>query len=303
MSDTTLWQPPVGATWNYYLSDPINLTLVSKFSFYAVWDIDLFSNPASTISALQANSSRVICYFSAGSSEDWRPDASNFTTADLGNDLAGWPGEKWLNISSPNVRSIMIKRLDLAASKGCDGVDPDNVDGYSNKNGLGLTQQDSVNYMNFLADETTKRNLSIGLKNANAIVPDLVDRMQWSVNEQCHQYEECSDFSPFVEQGKPVFNVEYPKGDKTNNNNPVTMQQLQMACNNTNSMGFSTIIKNINLNWFTESCNGTVVAAPSGGSNSSSSSSSVGARVGVSAGSAFVGVTCFLIVIASIFAY
>lgn len=303
MSNTTLWQPPVGASWNYYLLNPINLTLVSESPSYAVWGIDLFSNPASTISALQANSSHVICYFSAGSYEDWRPDASSFTTTDLGDNLAGWPGEKWLNITSSNVRSIMTRRLDLAVSKGCNGVDPDNVDGYSNTNGLGLTQQDSIDYMNFLADETTKRNLSIGLKNANAIVPNLVDRMQWSVNEECHHYDECEDFSAFIEQGKPVFNVEYPKGDKTNNNDPVTAQQLQMACNDTNAKGFSTIVKNINLDWFTENCNGTVVTAPSGGSNTTSQPSNTGARVGVSIGNSSVAFVLLSSILATLFAW
>lgn len=278
MFNTSLWQPSVGASWNYYLLNPINLTLVSESPPWAVWGIDLFSNPASTISALQANSSHVICYFSAGSYEDWRPDASNFISTDLGDNLVGWPGERWLNVSSPNVRSIMTRRLDLAASKGCNGVDPDNLDGYSNTNGLGLTQQDSIDYMNFLADETLKRNLSIGLKNANAIIPDLVDRMQWSINEECHHYDECGDFSAFIEQGKPVFNVEYPKGEKTNNNDPVTAEQLQMACNTTDAVGFSTIVKNINLDWFTETCNGTVVTAPSYGSTTAGQSSSIGAR-------------------------
>lgn len=48
----------------------------------------------------------------------------------MGNPLDGWPNEKWLNINSANVRSIMTKRIQLASSMGCDAVDPDNVDGY-----------------------------------------------------------------------------------------------------------------------------------------------------------------------------
>jgi hypothetical protein len=44
--------------------------------------------------------------------------------------LDGWPGEVWVNISSTNVRNIMSKRLELASHKGCDAVDPDNMDGY-----------------------------------------------------------------------------------------------------------------------------------------------------------------------------
>lgn len=72
----------------------------------------------------------MLCYFSAGSYENWRPDAAQFTQSDLGLDLDGWAGEKWLNTNSENVRRIMKDRIDLAKEKGCDGVDPDNVDGY-----------------------------------------------------------------------------------------------------------------------------------------------------------------------------
>ena len=53
--------------------------------------------------------------------------------------LAEWPDERWLDTRSGNVREIMRGRLQLARDKGCDGVEPDNVDGFDNNNGLGLT--------------------------------------------------------------------------------------------------------------------------------------------------------------------
>jgi hypothetical protein len=59
-----------------------------------------------------------------------------------------------LNTNSANVRSIMTTRIQMAKDKGCNGVDPDNVDGYNNDNGLSLTQATTVDYLTFL---TTKR--------------------------------------------------------------------------------------------------------------------------------------------------
>src|SRR5947209_3274497 len=59
-----------------------------------MYDIDLFDTPQSTIDALHAAGRIVICYFSAGSWEDWRADASSFPATVLGNNLDGWPGEK-----------------------------------------------------------------------------------------------------------------------------------------------------------------------------------------------------------------
>lgn len=63
------------------------------------------------------------------------------------------------------VRNIMKARLDMASSKGCDGVDPDNMDGYTNDPGFPLTYATQLNYNRFIAAEAHARSLSVGLKN------------------------------------------------------------------------------------------------------------------------------------------
>ncbi|KAK9365230.1 glycoside hydrolase superfamily [Lipomyces kononenkoae] len=249
-STVKLWQPDVGTTWQIELEYPLNDTSYEV----DVYDIDMFDNDASMIATLQNQGRKVICYFSAGSYENWRPDAYKFKDSDLGYPLDGWPGERWLNISSSNVRQIMLSRLDLAKTKGCDGVDPDNTDGYDNDNGLGLTQDDSINFVNFLAKATHNLNMSLGLKNSGSIIPRVIGNMQWSVNEQCVQYDECITYAPFIDNGKPVFHIEYPKGDNTNDNNNVTMAQKNTACTNIDARNFSTVIKNIDLDNWIETC-------------------------------------------------
>ena len=127
-----IWQPEVGSAWQIVLNQPLDIDL-NKNTIepdVAVFDIDLYSNPTETIDHLHELDRKVICYFSAGSYEDWRDDEGDFDEDDLGKGLDGWPGERWLKLDSDNVREIMTKRLDLAAEKGCDAVDPDNVDGY-----------------------------------------------------------------------------------------------------------------------------------------------------------------------------
>lgn len=102
-------------------TDP-NVTLI---------DIDMFLHQNLTVVRdLRARGMDVICYFSAGSYEDWRPDAWKFKADDKGNPLDGWPGEWWLDLNSDNVRSIMTSRIEIAAQMNCSGIDPDNVDGY-----------------------------------------------------------------------------------------------------------------------------------------------------------------------------
>ena len=48
---------------------------------------------------------------------------------------------------------IILDRLDVARAKGCDGVEPDNVDGYANKTGFDLTKDDQLRFNRFLAVE------------------------------------------------------------------------------------------------------------------------------------------------------
>jgi hypothetical protein len=131
--NTTLpWVPSVSDTWQIILSHPPVLSASDQSTTpnVSIFDIDLFDTPTETIHQLHTMGKKVICYFSAGSYEDWRPDASDFAKKDLGHDLDGWPGEKWLNLTSENVRQIMKQRVNLAKEKGCDGIDPDNIDGY-----------------------------------------------------------------------------------------------------------------------------------------------------------------------------
>jgi hypothetical protein len=92
-----------------------------------IFDVDLFHTPKTAIDELHAQGKKVICYFSAGGSENWRPDDKSFKEVDRGDPMKEWKGERWLNIRSPDVFDVIKKRIQLAGQKGCDGIDPDNV--------------------------------------------------------------------------------------------------------------------------------------------------------------------------------
>jgi hypothetical protein len=247
---TGMWKPVAGTTWNYELLNPVdNISADAE-----VWDIDLFNNDIKAIGSLQAAGKKVLCYFSAGSYENWRPDKGDFQDSDLGNDLDGWPGERWLDTKSKNVRKIMQARLDMAVQKKCDGVEPDNVDAYDNENGLGLGEPDAVDFVKFLSKEAHSRNLSLALKNAGNIVPIVIDMVDYSVQEQCIEFDNCNQFTPFIRANKPVFHVEYPKGDSTSNNQLIPNQDQKSICDNSAASGFSTIIKNIDLDDWIQPC-------------------------------------------------
>jgi hypothetical protein len=191
-------------TWQWQLQGAINGTYDAD-----VYDIDLFDTPSSVIDELHDADRLVICYFSAGSYEEWREDAAEFVDEDLGESLDGWEGERWVDIRSESIRSVMQSRLDLAAERGCDGVEPDNVTAHNNSTGFDIGAEDQLSFNTFLADSSRERGLLVGLKNDLIQIPELVALFDFAVNEECVEYDECDAYGPFVDAGKPVFGAEY----------------------------------------------------------------------------------------------
>jgi Glycoside-hydrolase family GH114 len=238
-----VWKPAPGTSWQWQLTGTIDTSVD-----VAMYDIDLFEAPQSVIDQLHAAGRVVICYFSAGSREDWRPDAGDFLASDYGNGLQGWPGENWLDVRSSHVRTIMGARLDLAVSKKCDGVEPDNVDGYDNATGFPLTEPDQIDYDQFLASEAHARGLSVGLKNALGLVPTLEPSFDWALNEECLAYSECGDLQPFLTANKAVFHVEYVDQQSQG------AAKIANICSDASIAGFSTLVKLLDLDAWRLAC-------------------------------------------------
>ncbi|WP_186123558.1 endo alpha-1,4 polygalactosaminidase [Burkholderia gladioli] len=209
------WQPVASDTWQWQLRGKLN-----RGYAVAIYDIDLFDNSAQTIADLHQAGRKVVCYFSAGSSEDWRPDFGQFAPTDKGKVVkrspdSDWEGENWLDTRSANVRAIMTARLDRAVAKGCDGVEPDNVDAYANDSGFPLTPADQADFNRFIAAEAHRRNLAVGLKNDVDQIALLAPSFDFAVNEECHEQGECDKYGPFTSANKPVLNAEYEASYRT----------------------------------------------------------------------------------------
>ncbi len=230
------YQPPAFVTWQWQLSGGLNTSYDVE-----IYDIDLFDTSISQIAAIQAIGKRVICYFSAGSYESWRSDAANFDSSDYANTLDGWEDERWLDIRSNNVQSIMKARLDLAVEKGCDGVEPDNMDAYTNNSGFSLTSSNQLAYNRFIANQAHYRDLSVALKNDLDQVESLVDYYDFAVNEQCFEYDECDTLAPFTQASKPVLNAEY------HDNYVNDVNQRNSLCTQSINLSFSTLILPLDL--------------------------------------------------------
>ncbi len=240
------YKPNRDISWQWQLQGDINTSYDVE-----LYDIDLFDSNKSLIKKLKDDGKKVICYFSAGSYEDWREDRDRFPITLLGNDMNGWRGEKWLDISNKALYPIMKARLDLAVEKGCDGVEPDNVAGYKNNTGFNLSADEQLSYNKFIANEAHKRGLSVGLKNDLEQIVKLEPYFDFSLNEQCHEENECKKLQPFIDANKPVLNVEYAQRYVDNNNS-----ERDIMCVDSIEMKFQTLILPLELDdSFRYSCN------------------------------------------------
>lgn len=236
------YQVPTDIQWHIQLQGQLNTGHDAQ-----LYSVDLFDTETSVIRNLQVEKKKVICYFSAGTFEDWRPDRHHFLPTDKGRPLDNWPGERWLDIRSLNVRHRMAERIELAATKGCDGVDPDNVDGYSNNTGFALNDKQQLDYNRFLFDTAHQHGLAVSLKNDLEQVDDLVDYADFAINESCHQWRECHLLQPFIDAGKPVQHIDYQFNQGT--------EEREFHCAHMNALGFRSLTLPLALdNSFRYSC-------------------------------------------------
>jgi hypothetical protein len=207
----------------------------------SVFDIDLFDNPASVVRSLHQRGRKVICYLDAGTYENFRPDAGAFPGSVLGKPN-GWPGERWLDIRRlGTLAPIMRARFAMCKRKHFDGVEADNVDGYTNDTGFPLAAADQLRYNKWLARTAHAFGLSIALKNDLDQARALQPYFDYALDEQCFEFSECSRLQPFVAAHKAVFEVEY---------NLSPTQFCAMA----NANHFMSMRKNLGLDAWRQTC-------------------------------------------------
>jgi len=215
---SSVWVPPPGTTWQWQITGHVDPS-------YAVqmYDVDLFEAAPGEVNDgivdhLHSQGITVVCYVDTGAWESYRPDASDFPKSVIGNRTyastgAPWVGERWLDIRRrawPRFAGIIWRRLDLAVSLGCDGVEPDQNNPWGNHPGFPITLAQQKAWYLKVAAEAHARGLSVGMKNGvESIDADTAAAFDWALNEECFQYHECGRYQPFVDAGKAVFQVEY----------------------------------------------------------------------------------------------
>ncbi|CAN0288954.1 unnamed protein product [Ectocarpus fasciculatus] len=218
-----------GNSWNYNLGTPVDTDADVDVFF-----IDMDAGQA-VIDELHGKGKGVVCYISIGTVEDWRDDAKQFPSSAIGGDVAGWAGEQWVDVNDQDVREIMTARVEMASSMNCDAVEPDNMMVYLEPStDVQVSEADQIEYNSWFADVVHAYGMGVGLKNVVELVPILVNKFDFALNEECHEWNECVVYEDtFLAEGKPVFNVEYNLGTS--------------VCDEANALGLDTILKNYDL--------------------------------------------------------
>jgi hypothetical protein len=229
--------PATTESWQWQLDGTIDLTVPAD-----VYDIDGAVQGAEVVQQLHAQGRRVICYFIAGTWEQFRLDAAGFPAEAIGKPLRDFPDERWLDIRRLDLLApVLLARLDLCRSKGFDAVEPDNVDAYRNDSGFPLTAEEQLAFRAWIAAEAHRRRMAVGLKQDAEQIDVLQPHFDLAAVEQCFQFKEWGSYSPFVANDKAVFAAEY-------------RVRPARFCARSRRLGFSTIFKRRSLGAFRRGC-------------------------------------------------
>jgi len=170
--------------------------------------VDLFETTNAQLTQLHDRGRVVVAYIAAGSYEPWRPDVDSLPDAVIGEPLARYPDEAWLDVRASAVRQLMAGRLARAATNGFDGVLLVSLDAYLTQNGHDLTAQDQLDYNRWLASQASERGLAVGLSSDWAHASDLASHYDFAIHFNCLANTTCTQLSAYRARGRAVFDLE-----------------------------------------------------------------------------------------------
>ena len=143
-----------------------------------------------------------IAYFSAGTIEydNKRPDNYILTRTKVGNIVADWENERWLDTRNLVVINAMKRRIDLAKQKGFKAIECDNVHGHEfgdaelngvvAPTGFSSTKEDDVRFIKTLAEYAHSCGLLYVMKNGLSMLGDVESYVDFYLIEDAFKWSE-----------------------------------------------------------------------------------------------------------------
>jgi hypothetical protein len=164
-----------------------------------MFNIDGFDNSGSVVSTIHSRHGltlpheKAICYLSLGSWENFRSDEGTWPTRALRLALGGFPQEHWVDVRQlSSLLPVIEARLQMCASKGFDGIEVDNIDGWQNPSGFPLSPEDAEAWLAAIASQAHSLNLFVLWKNDPLLASFGKRYFDGSLSEQCYEYQECT---------------------------------------------------------------------------------------------------------------
>ncbi|KAJ3330321.1 hypothetical protein HDU76_005961 [Blyttiomyces sp. JEL0837] len=201
------WKPQIGQSWQWSIGAP---PIYNTSALIYDADTDLEFDPKA---AHREQKKYAICYINVGSIEldpGARPDYKEY------------PSEK-----------------------------PDNTMLLTFNTSFPLTESDILDYITFISRESHSNGMAVAFKNNNILLQKypltLTSITDFAIVEACYRLNNCDQFQPFIDAGKPVFATEYTDSGSDGGCDAITVDQIVDACNALNKFNFEGIIKSCGL--------------------------------------------------------
>lgn len=218
--------PPADVRWLAELDGAVDIDQDAQL-FY----LDAELQDAADLARLRADGRHYYCYLSGGSLESFRDDVADFPTSVVGNALADYPRERWLDVRDSTVRALMSRRVTKLAELGCEGVPPSSLAVHAADTGFDLSVGDALDYARWLAERLHAAGMAAGLTGPTELTSELWPSFDFGLGIACVQDTACSEYAPFERAHKPVLHLEL--GDA---------EDAPGLCNAAKALGFTALV-------------------------------------------------------------
>lgn len=150
-------------------ADNINDIIRHAKNAYVLLD-PFLSGIAEKIPTIQQNNNEVGCYISIGTGEDWRDDFDDLKPYLVSKQWGEWDGEYFVKRTNTGILSLMKKRIAKLKDFGCDWVEFDNMDWFTDADyvrdyGIEVSESEGITYYKRLCTYTRKKDMMCMAKN------------------------------------------------------------------------------------------------------------------------------------------